>query len=80
LFAHDRVCAADVKSMKRGDTSAEAAIDKQLGILDHPWSINQLRVNSRLKQPPQVQPGPPPYQQQPEGVQDRGSIAAPGPP
>ena len=44
-------------------------IDEGLGILDRPWDLNLVNVNSRLDQLLQVKPGFPPYDQQVERAQ-----------
>lgn len=44
-------------------------IDEGLGLLDRPWDLNLVNVNSRLDQLLQVRPGFPPYDQQVERAQ-----------
>ncbi len=41
-------------------------LDKMAGLLANDWTINKININSRSKLPGQMQPGLPPYSQQPE--------------
>jgi hypothetical protein len=51
------------------DYREEERIDKSIGLLERPWRVNHLRLNTRARQPAQVRPGLPPYKQQPETAQ-----------
>lgn len=70
------VLAAFLAVMSAGPARAEALsymedqrIDEGLGLLDRPWDLDLVNVNSRLDQLLQVRPGFPPYDQQVEHAQ-----------
>lgn len=58
--------AAAAETASYGD---DQRIDEGLGLLDRPWDLNLVNVNSRLDQLLQVRPGFPPYDQQVEHAQ-----------
>ena len=48
----------------------EQAVDQKLGVLNHAWTLNHVRVSSRFDLPAQLAPGGlPPFSQQPEKAQ-----------
>lgn len=56
----------------------DQAIDQELGVINHAWTVNRVRVSSRFDLPAQLAPGGlPPFAQQVETAQSAGGPLGP---